>query len=57
MLGKLHADNPSIDDAALGTAMASLDQLDVHNDRYIAMKPITSLPLPTQHHQHIVTIP
>ena len=50
----LHA---SIGDAVLETAMALIDQLNTHNDRYIAMEPVAFLSLATQHHQHIFTIP
>ena len=50
----LHA---SIGDAVLETAMALTDQLNIRNDRYIAMELITFLSLATQHHQHIITIP
>jgi hypothetical protein len=50
----LHA---SIGDAVLETAMALIDQLNTHNDRYIAMELIAFLLLATQHHQHIITIP
>jgi hypothetical protein len=50
----LHA---SIGDAVLETAMTLIDQLNTHNDRYIAMELIAFLSLATQHHRHIITIP
>jgi hypothetical protein len=62
ILGKLHVDIPSIGDAVLETALALLDQLNTHDDSYIAVEPIASLTsathqqLPGHHHQHIVTI-
>jgi hypothetical protein len=67
MLGKLHVETPSIGDAMVETALVLLDQLNTHNDSYIAMEPIAFLSSATQHlpghhqlpghcHHHIVII-
>jgi hypothetical protein len=60
-LGKLHVDTPSIGHVVPETALVLLDQLNTHDDRYIAVEPVASLKsathqLPGHHYQHIVTI-
>jgi hypothetical protein len=61
ILGKLHVDTPSSGDDVPETALALLDQLNTHDDSYIAVEPIASLTsathqLPGHHYQHIITI-